>query len=439
MNNRQENRSHAQDKDTTPARAQDRGIDEVRTGDSDIHRVVLVRNKLVRYSLKILPWLCIMAIIAQKWMVRFNKAPMSPMYPTGIIAVILILVVFQVLIRQIPLVFSVLWKRSIIGLKGAEVDVSLLPNTPVDVLHYEQKESSEARHQYNSYLISIEDIFNQKLQWLFGLVFVLLVFSWEVDPRFYWDYLSNLIRASFMAVIVDTLFSKLIQFVLAFIIGLLIWRMIILGIYVWKLGRVFNINFRLGDPDLCGGLEPLGDLCLLNALSISIGGVYLGFWIIIGRFPQPSPGDGLHLWWEYAQSYLELYYWLAVVPIILSAVGFFIPLWSIHQSMQTRAKVIRRALDQLIQNVDEMERNLLEKVDILDREQADDLNEKLKLMREVYERNKRIPVWPINFGILVRFASSQIVPVLATIGVSDKISGAIKALFDLITQSSPGA
>ena len=130
-------------------------------------------------------------------------------------------------------------------------------------------------------------------------------------------------------------------------IGLIIWRMVILGIYIWGLGKKFYIKPRLGDPDGCGGLEPLGNLCLLNALIVSIAGVYLGGWIILAHVPQPGLGDPLQSSWLLADEFVNLYFWLALIPIALSTICFVLPLWSIHQEMQAKAETLKQEMENM--------------------------------------------------------------------------------------------
>ncbi len=90
---------------------------------------------------------------------------------------------------------------------------------------------------------------------------------------------------------------------IAFIIGLMAWRMLVIGVQVWKLGKRFDLNPQLGHPDTCGGLEPLGNLCLWNALILALPGVFLGGWIILG----PST--------KYGDIYTSLFYKLLILPV----------------------------------------------------------------------------------------------------------------------------
>ena len=65
-------------------------------------------------------------------------------------------------------------------------------------------------------------------------------------------------------------------------IGLMAWRMAVVTYMIREIGKRFELSIQFGNPDKCGGLESLGNLCLWNSLVMSIPGLYItGSFILI--------------------------------------------------------------------------------------------------------------------------------------------------------------
>src|SRR5581483_5126726 len=124
--------------------------------------------------------------------------------------------------------------------------------------------------------------------------------------------------------------SFALELVIAVVLG---WRAsdLLFGFaaVVWTLGAKRGIRPQLGNPDACGGLEPLGDLCLRHALIPSIGWIYLLFWILVGAGLMPADAAKR----EVAAHWMPVYSLLLVVPVGITLVTFFVPLISVHRAM----------------------------------------------------------------------------------------------------------
>src|SRR5439155_9401772 len=62
------------------------------------------------------------------------------------------------------------------------------------------------------------------------------------------------------------------------VLGLLAWRMVAVGIYIYRLGTRFDTRVQVQHPDGAGGLAPLGEVCFLNALILIVPSIFLGIW-----------------------------------------------------------------------------------------------------------------------------------------------------------------
>jgi hypothetical protein len=209
--------------------------------------------------------------------------------------------------------------------------------------------------------------------------------------------------------------------ILGCIFGLMAWRMAWVGIYVWRLGRRFELAVQLGHPDTCGGLKPLGTLCLWNALIVTIPAILFGFWIIFPFDPDWTP----------------IYQLLLLIPSSFGIVSFIIPLWSIHEKMVDRHNDTLEQRNKLSQNIDSLTKEVLENsvesFNLLTSNERQAKIEQINHMKDSYMQLQNSPVWPFDRALAKRFMVSQTIPILTTLGIlSEKTPVFIESLFKFL-------
>lgn len=361
-----------------------------------------VRNPALSWTLKILPFaVLVMAVIA---LTVLNDT----MFSSGLTAAALSLLAFASLMQRIPRTLGALWNRKIIVERISNHDTE----KPAGEIGSKTSGalSDSLERDYSAFVLESQEDLNKPAQWAAGLSFALLVFAWE--PRRPLDFLMG--PWDVIAI------NQIAEHFIAFIIGLMAWRMLVVGVEVWRLGKRFDLNPQLGHPDSCGGLEPLGNLCLWNALILALPGAFLGGWIILG----PST--------RYDDIYTGLFYKLLLIPVSWAAISFFLPLWSVHEILLAKREAVRLQLDQLGRSIDSLAHQMLDHAHELEPEESEKMAKKLEIMRQTYQQNKDYPVWPFNYEILKKLALSQAVQVLSLTGLGKPIIDAVKIVVDLL-------
>lgn len=349
--------------------------------------VMQALNKLNQNSILLrLLWTlsCFILLLIAAIIILYSLEAGEVMYITGWATAALSLYAFHRLMKQIPRTFLILWERKIIASS---------PNQTEDL-----------EKQYAKYVDDIRNLMNHHGQWAMGLGFTFLVLTWD--------------------------YSSVIEFFIAFIIGLLTWRMAINSIKVWQLGKKFCLKPLPEHEDGCGGLEPLGNLCLWNALIVTIPGIFLGGWIIIGQSAKYSLMSDSYV--SLAIYYTPLFFKLLWIPLTFAVISFFLPLWGVHRVMVSWREKKRRELDQLAYKINELNSEFLNQVDKLDPHESEKMAKKVELMQVTYQKNLHIPVWPFNTRIMVKFITSQLVPLLGLTGLGQPILKIIDSLMDFV-------
>lgn len=333
----------------------------------------------------------------------------NSMYYSGLLSSAISLLFFSSLIKQIPYTLGTLWNRKIIGLR----DEALSDSGEIKMdstLKTDSNSPSKLEKQYVIFIRKFQDLLNSPYQWVFALAFSALPFSWY-DNR--WSFNE-----------------KITEHLIAFVIGFMAWRMIITGIQVWQLGRKFDINVQLGHPDECGGLAPLGNLCLWNALILSVAGIFLGGWIII--MPSTQYID-VSIYGDVSSRF----YKLLLIPVGWAVVSFFIPLWSVHNVLVAKREEVQLQLNQIGQKINQLSHEILDRCQELGPEESEKISKKLAILQRTYQQYKNYPVWPFNADLIKKLTLSQTVQLLSLTGLGQPILKVVKIIVDTINDLSP--
>lgn len=356
-----------------------------------------IRSPVLAWVVKVVPILMVLALPLILWDKSPLVVPGKEMFSTGLFAAAVALFAFQVLMERISTIFSTLWRRgSIAGVMG------------------QNKSAKEVLASYHQFIAEMENQLNSKYQWVMGVVFALLVLVW---------YLPILINLGNGFII---LLGLVVETFIALLIGVVVWRMVFISWQVWRLPERYELEIQVVHPDQCGGLEPLGNLCLWNALILAVAGIYLGGWISIGPNTQFA---------DYAVTYGPIFSVLLIVPIILSFVTFLLPLWTTHLVMVRKKAEIQIRLDELAKAIYAESNVLLSKTDELNFTEGDERNKRLSLMRTIYSQHQKIPTWPINTNIISKFAAAQAMPVLSFVGIADPVVKVLGELIKIVVQA----
>jgi hypothetical protein len=390
-------------------------------------RLQPVRNPILHSILYLLPWLVLVVLVIEMVQAFINRSAASPdidwLFFTAQFTAALVLFAFQMLMEQIPQAFDVLWSRDIIALKPGTNPTPTQASTP-DGGSTSAGGLNDLVHQYAGFLNGVEYSLNHPGSYVLGIVFAALgVIRFPYEMGGLTPFLTQLSQWQTTDQL-EVVFEGLIGFVL----GLMAWRMVFTALQVSELDNRFDLNIKFEHPDAAGGLEPLGNLCLWNALILTIAGIFFGIWLIIGpRFPQYFDENGRFF-------YNNLYYTLLLLPIIFAPICFLLPLWSVHRLMVDKAVALKRDLDNLGESIDRLGRELLTNADELDPEVAQKKIKSLELMQQLYKSNQNIPLWPLNLSLLTKFVTAEVVPLLGLTGLGQPLLKVVDALTRFLGQ-----
>lgn len=191
---------------------------------------------------------------------------------------------------------------------------------------------------------------------------------------------------------------------IAAVAGLGLWRIFVIGLFVHELGRT-NLRVQVGHPDGCGGLEPLGRVCLENALVLALPSAVLGFWIVRWAvFGGSATTLGTHVL-------------LLLLLMAIAAAALVLPIWSIHQRLDLDADDVLRKVEPRTAAIDGLARELA--MSDVQRPPAKLAKQARKLAeaQDLYRRLSELPRWPLRVDGAAKFAAAE-APALLGVVVS---------------------
>lgn len=361
-------------------------------------------------------------------------------YATLIAAILLTLWFFKGMMEDIPIAMNLLWCRGILA-----ENCNSKESAP-------EKDACQ-RASLKEYKCFMED-FEKSLNNCWGQIIFAAVFAMALLCRSAYEIslwlgedlshallfnaggLETRFWATYMYVnyyVISVISLKPMRFFTGFFVepfigiflGLIAWRMLVTGLQISRLDRCFDLTPRLKDPDKCGGLEPLGNLCLHNAKIVGVWGLFLGLWIILGTSYQMY------------SLYVPLFYKLLALPFSLALASFFLPLWGVHCAMLDKKNDLGVALDHIAGNIDALARKRLEAAQKIDKLETDNLQiskwlAEQDVLQKIYEDSLNFAVWPFNYRIMLVFLTSQAVPLLGLTGLGGPLVVLLKSMMDFL-------
>ncbi len=371
-----------------------------------------IRQRRLRQIFHALPAVIVAAATISVFARWYSQHAVLWTYVSGGLAYALSALVMRELFKAFPQTLLVVWRRNVLR--------------PKEKLHDPANEPPLAK-TFFAFLDQSEARLNSRASYWFGLMLMLAVMwlMWLL-ARERFSGLPDLLRHDPVAAVVSLLL--LLTFCAgAFLGGVVGWRVVAIAQQLRELGKRFGFDLQIDHPDGCCGLRPLGDVCLTLAYVLTPPLVLVAGWLTVinlggERFLLVSS-------LEQVQAVRATLLFLTLPLAALVLISFLLPLTTIHAAMESAQLGLQNELDMVSQRINEISIKLRTEADKLSAEEGTALERKIEFLNRVYNRNSRIPTWPVRLDHLWRIATTQVVPV---IGIGTSGLGMLRSILDLI-------
>jgi hypothetical protein len=384
-----------------------------------------VQNPIVYY---LLPWVAWMSIFIMVLLLIMNKLNFFsdkviiswlPIIISGYCIAGISLIFQSLFIKKIPEFFIELWCRKIII--GTFIYGSISSNMNIKDSIVIDSKNIRLEERYLQFIYDIQKRLNNSRQWLSGIILFLLTLLWnplrtlnnfpvlgdysltnDWNQKEFWQYF---IQQNWHFL------NELPVSLIAFMLGLMIWRMYVASTSIDKLVDEFQFEPKLGHQDMSGGFSPLGNLCLWNCTIASLPSIYLSVWLLMGNlnnFPSPYPDIPNY----YTYEFLILLFSLSILPIVFC---FIRPLWKVHREMNYWRISKQERLYEIGDTIHLSEFRLLHETEKIEQKEFEIIYNDIEKKKILYMQTKKLPIWPFNMRILGQLFALYITPIVTVL------------------------
>jgi hypothetical protein len=216
------------------------------------------------------------------------------------------------------------------------------------------------------------------------------------------------------------------------------WAALTTAYFLRRLPQELDLRVIPSHPDRCGGLKPVGDLCLQLALVAVIASLVLAYWGSIGGalrtaglLPELSDEAVARAAEEFLPKTLAQFRYLfnptrppqsitqtfanlgTAAGIIIGGWLFLYPLLGIHGCMKGKRAELAHAMAQTALAFDE---ELEEAIRAQDRGRIREAHDNLETLQSTYSVLRDYPVWPIQrASFFLRFVTPELLTIAGLI------------------------
>lgn len=364
-----------------------RGADTIEKAIQDLE---IMSPKIVRYLFNAALVSLTITIVLLAYDAWYTRFPLETLYFSGGVAFIVYLLLADNLFRQFPETVKILWRRKLLkppagGSARTQAITIFLQNTQLRL---------SSRISLIAGTIGL--LIGIWLIWLFDQI-------WLSNISI---YVASMPAALFVALFIRVTFAFS-----CFVCGLVAWQIFIIGKQIHAIGIAFSLDVKNNHPDGCGGLSPIGDLCLKLAYCIAPFLILIGMWLILVNMVDVNY---LHMPFINIEKLISTLQVLLMPFIALGFLIFFFPIMSIHGAMRRARSIVEARLDAIHQKIHLFEMELLNQMDNLDPDRRTTIENNIEFLVRSCGRFQSAPIWPFRASHLFRLTSAQIIPLVGT-------------------------
>src|SRR6266508_2809057 len=232
----------------------------------------IIKSPILKWLFDILPLAVVASTTVSAFGGWYSKVGVDLLYLTGGLTIISSMLFARTLFEKFPQWLIMIWRRGILCPRQNDIHATT---------KFSQQSSSGT---FSSFAQEASDQMNDSRQIVCGAIGIGVAIwtIWLLDKGIFQSIYINF----------STIFSAYGTFMLirltfilaAFVAGLIAWRIVVIANTVAKLGKQFDFDLQINHPDGCGGLRPIGDLCLGLAYVIAPLPIMFGAWLVFINF-----------------------------------------------------------------------------------------------------------------------------------------------------------
>jgi len=215
-----------------------------------------------------------------------------------------------------------------------------------------------------------------------------------------------------------------------FVLGSMLFELFVTAMIVHRMPRFFKLDIQPAHPDRCGGFKTVGDLCLEMVYVVLAPTVFVSFWLVVSKHVDLAPElRDLVPPYVLAPGFRTPVKVLLGLLAVSGVVVFFWPMYTVHSLMLTARNEVQRTLDAIACQIYQLNQAILTDPSFMSANDRKKTLAEIDSLKELYQRTRKVPSWPFERSVALKFISTQAIPMLSLIG----LGGPLRNLVEIVT------
>jgi hypothetical protein len=217
-----------------------------------------------------------------------------------------------------------------------------------------------------------------------------------------------------------------------FVLGSWLFDLFVTAVLIRRLPMFFELDVQLAHPDRCGGFKAIGDLCLKMVYVVLAPALFVSFWLIVSKHVPLAPElQALLPPYVLAPGFRTPAKVLLGLLAVSGVAVFFWPMYAVHRLMLAERVGLQQTLDGIARQVHRLNQVILADPSSMSTDEREQTLAEIDSLKELYERTRKIPAWPFERSVALKFISTQTIPILSLIGLGGPLSNLVEIVISL--------
>ena len=221
-----------------------------------------------------------------------------------------------------------------------------------------------------------------------------------------------------------------------FVIGNWLFDLFVTAVLVYRMPVFFELDIQPVHPDRCGGFKTIGDLCLKMVYVVLVPALFVSFWLVVSKH-VPLASE----WQDLLSPYMLNPGFRTPMKVLLGLLAvsgvavFFWPMYTVHRLMLAERTEMQQTLDGIACQIHQLNQAILADPSFMSTDDREKTLAEIDSLKELYERTRKVPTWPFERSVALKFVSTQVVPILSLMSLGGPLGKLVEIVVTLFQSS----
>lgn len=220
-----------------------------------------------------------------------------------------------------------------------------------------------------------------------------------------------------------------------FVIGNWLFELFVTAVLVYRMPVFFQLDVQPVHPDRCGGFKTIGDLCLRMVYVVLVPTLLVSFWLVVNKHVPLAELEKLVPPYVLNPGFRTPMKVLLGLLAVSGVAVFFWPMYTVHRFMLAQRARLQQPLEAIARQIHQLNQAILADPSSVSTDDREKTLAEIDSLKELYERTRKVPTWPFERSLALKFVSTQVVPILSLMSLGGPLGKLVEIVVTLFQSS----